>query len=85
MSKFGLEYKEETGYDVGVYCQDADNKQSIWYFHEHYVEWLEHKIEALSQVAVIKSVCSDKLDCPFDFTSRCTIGRCGCKPKQTVL
>jgi len=21
------------------------------------------------------------LDCPYDFTSRCTIGRCDCKPK----
>jgi len=27
-------------------------------------------------------VCDDnELDCPFDFTSRCTIGRCNCKPK----
>jgi hypothetical protein len=23
-----------------------------------------------------------KLDCPYDFTSRCTMGRCDCKPKQ---
>jgi hypothetical protein len=22
------------------------------------------------------------LDCPYDFTSRCTMGRCDCKPKQ---
>ena len=22
------------------------------------------------------------LDCPFDFTSRCTLGRCNCKPKN---
>lgn len=49
MSKFGLEYKEEIGFDVGVYCEDIDNEQSIWYFHQHYVEWLEQKIEALSQ------------------------------------
>ena len=27
-------------------------------------------------------VCDDnELDCPFDFTSRCTMGKCGCKPK----
>ena len=27
-------------------------------------------------------VCNDnELDCPFDFTSRCTMGRCNCKPK----
>ncbi len=24
----------------------------------------------------------ETLDCPFDFTSRCTMGRCDCKPKQ---
>ena len=23
----------------------------------------------------------NKLDCPYDFTSRCTMGRCDCKPK----
>jgi hypothetical protein len=26
-----------------------------------------------------------ELDCPFDFTSRCTMGRCDCKPKQETL
>jgi hypothetical protein len=24
----------------------------------------------------------EELDCPFDFTSRCTMGRCDCKTKQ---
>ena len=23
----------------------------------------------------------NELDCPYDFTSRCTMGRCDCKPK----
>jgi hypothetical protein len=23
----------------------------------------------------------NRLDCPYDFTSRCTMGRCDCKPK----
>ena len=26
-----------------------------------------------------------ELDCPYDFTSRCTMGRCDCKPKQETL
>jgi hypothetical protein len=26
-----------------------------------------------------------RLDCPYDFTSRCTIGECDCKPKQETL
>jgi len=25
-----------------------------------------------------------QLDCPYDFTSRCTMGRCDCKPKSNV-
>jgi hypothetical protein len=27
----------------------------------------------------------ETLDCPFDFTSRCTMGSCDCKPKQETL
>jgi hypothetical protein len=49
-----------------------------------YITELEQALQLL-QPDVIKSVCSNELDCPFDFTSRCTIGRCDCKPKQTVL
>jgi hypothetical protein len=26
----------------------------------------------------------ERLDCPYDFTSRCTMGRCDCKPKQEM-
>jgi len=26
-----------------------------------------------------------ELDCPYDFTSRCTMGRCDCKMKNTDL
>jgi hypothetical protein len=26
----------------------------------------------------------ETLDCPYDFTSRCTMGRCDCKPKQRL-
>ena len=52
-------------------------------------EFLELKevSEAINYTHSCKSdseqlVCDDnELDCPFDFTSRCTIGRCNCKPK----
>ena len=27
----------------------------------------------------------ENLDCTFDFTSRCTLGRCDCKSKQETL
>ena len=26
-----------------------------------------------------------RLDCPYDFTSRCTMGRCDCKPKEEIM
>jgi hypothetical protein len=89
MSKYGLQYREETGYDVGVYCEDSDNEQSIWYFHEHYVHWLEQKIEALSQHDVIKN---EVAVCEHSETENlyCDVGwaiegkRCK-KCKQTVL
>ena len=52
------------------------------------LEPLAKKIaEAINYTPCCKSdseqlVCEvTKLDCPFDFTSRCTIGRCDCKPK----
>lgn len=32
---------------------------------------------------IVLLVCDDKeLDCPYDFTSRCTMGRCDCKPED---
>jgi len=31
---------------------------------------------------IVEEPKQEKLDCPFDFTSRCTMGRCDCKPKQ---
>ena len=27
----------------------------------------------------------ERLDCPYDFTSRCTMGRCDCKPKENTI
>lgn len=31
----------------------------------------------------IRELESEKdLDCPYNFTSRCTLGRCDCKPKE---
>ena len=47
---------------------------------------LENKVDKLILSGVSQQrellVCNDnELDCPFDFTSRCTMGRCNCKPK----
>jgi hypothetical protein len=32
-----------------------------------------------------KETKQEELDCPFEFTSRCTMGRCDCKRKQETL
>ena len=54
------------------------------------IEQMKAQIEALNQALRIHDVVgrseqlvcdSNKLDCPYDFTSRCTMGRCDCKPK----
>lgn len=51
-----------------------------------YITVLEEQVEQLRKQAVVAQgeqlVCQEsKLDCPYDFTSRCTLGRCDCKPK----
>jgi hypothetical protein len=33
----------------------------------------------------VKEEPKQDLDCPYDFTSRCTMGRCDCKPKQETI
>jgi hypothetical protein len=48
---------------------------------------IDEYLEAINYTHCCKSdsellVCDDnELDCPYEFTSRCTMGRCGCKPK----
>ena len=34
------------------------------------------------EIVIPKGEPKRELNCPFDFTSRCTMGRCDCKPKQ---
>jgi hypothetical protein len=53
MNNLQLKYKEETGFDVGVYCPDFETEQTIMYYDEYYVEWLEQKIKLLTQNEVI--------------------------------
>jgi hypothetical protein len=57
-------------------------------YTKDYVKWLEDKlVNNINYTNCCKSdsellVCDDnELDCPYEFTSRCTMGRCGCKPK----
>jgi len=38
-------------------------------------EWHESEVKKLYRIE------DGELDCPYNFTSRCTMGRCDCKPK----
>lgn len=49
-------------------------------------EYYEERTKALTIQHVVgqseQLVCDkNELECPYDFTSRCTMGRCDCKPK----
>lgn len=41
----------------------------------------EKYIKSLSRKQKRLKPNNELLDCPYDFTSRCTMGRCDCKPK----
>lgn len=50
------------------------------------IDWAEDLVKNCFIPNVVgrneQSVCQEsKLDCPYDFTSRCTLGRCDCTPK----
>ena len=44
-----------------------------------WIEFLSRLPKNVKRRRVIKQV---ELDCPFNFTSRCSMGRCDCKPKK---
>ena len=72
------EFREEKNMDV--YAMNVNDGS----FSNVYVKWLEAKINYTHSCKSDSEqlVCDDnELDCPFDFTSRCTMGKCGCKPK----
>tara|TARA_R110000787_G_scaffold252703_1_gene358155 strand:+ start:213 stop:461 length:249 start_codon:yes stop_codon:yes gene_type:complete len=68
--------------DFYIEKSDADKKTI------RTVACLMNDIEAINYTRCCKSdsellVCDDnELDCPYEFTSRCTMGRCDCKPKE---
>ena len=66
-----------------VFHQDY---KTYWEETEAIKAHLEARFKALGLYDVVgrseQLVCDlNKLDCPYDFTSRCTMGRCDCKPK----
>jgi hypothetical protein len=73
--------KDKLEQDFG--WKNLDCEDNKW-FVDHL---LKDAIEAIT-VTQYKSdrevlVCEDnELDCPYEFTSRCTMGRCDCKPKS---
>jgi len=67
-----------------------NNSKDAIYSSYHYDAMIEfakqYHAKQLTLTDVVEQseqlVCDKKeLDCPYDFTSRCTMGRCYCKPK----
>jgi hypothetical protein len=50
------------------------NKENVKYWKEWNIANLKHCIAQLEKIE------NSELDCPYDFTSRCTMGKCDCKP-----
>ena len=69
--------------DFGWENLESDNNK--WFVDN----LLKDTIQAIEVIRCCESdseqlVCDDnELDCPYEFTSRCTMGRCGCKPKAS--
>ena len=68
--------------------QAIDNEFLEWFVKNpscEYIKtekWLDDEGEVLYSRIIPKEEPKQELDCPFDFTSRCTMDRCDCKPKQ---
>jgi hypothetical protein len=77
-------------YTAEQYLDRIENKRlnsTHLYSREEMIDFAERYAKAITVTHSCKSdseqlVCNqNELDCPFDFTSRCTMGRCNCKPK----
>jgi hypothetical protein len=45
-----------------------------------------HKTASIGELIELENLKpKQELDCPYEFTSRCTMGRCDCKPKQETI
>jgi hypothetical protein len=49
---------------------------------EQYEFVKEFKMNPFVKAYAEDEVMREELDCPYDFRSRCTLGRCDCEPKQ---
>ena len=79
-------YEQEFRIDKPETVGETDNHFDL----DNYKDWLEEQLtECRKQLSIQRVVgqseqlvCDkNELDCPYDFTSRCTMGRCDCKPK----
>ncbi len=77
-----LKYLESKGIKDNPRIIDSSGQATDFYLRD----LLEDYTKQLTLTDVSQQrellVCNDnELDCPYDFTSRCTMGRCNCKPK----
>lgn len=68
-------YTYTAGYYKIIYICDRLTKKLRPYKNGEIVH-----IRDIEHVTKVKT--KPELDCPYDFTSRCTMGRCDCKPKE---
>jgi hypothetical protein len=76
---------DATGVDYG-YLPNKERERGITITHKQ--EQKQHLIDMMKgdeELGLYDGSKQEDLDCPFNFTSRCTIGRCDCKPKQEIL
>jgi hypothetical protein len=79
-------------YDKGEFNQGC-NEDAKQYYNETYESKesdakdviLGYKTSLDAQMLDRIEPKQETLDCPFDFTSRCTMGSCDCKPKQETV
>jgi hypothetical protein len=68
-----------------------NHSKCVWYVRPYLdkkEEQKQHLIDMMKgdeELGLYDGSKQEDLDCPFNFTSRCTIGRCDCKPKQEIL
>jgi hypothetical protein len=75
--------------------QSIDDEFLEWFVKNPTCEWIEvvdelnmngknglDRARFIYKIIIPQEEPKQELDCPYDFTSRCTMGRCDCKPKQ---
>ena len=72
------------GYDVNYYTIITPKEESKTNLEKLLFPELVAELAGYYKNTQLVEEPKQELDCPYNFTSRCTIGRCDCKPKEVV-